>query len=43
MVAEVVMVGFTVGVVKLDEVIMDGLNDELLDVGKSVVLNAVDC
>ena len=42
-VADFAVVGFTVGVVKLGEAIIDGLNDEPLDVGKSVVLIVVDC
>ncbi len=42
-VADCAVVGFTVGVVKLGEAIIDGLNDEPLDVGKSVVLIVVDC
>ena len=42
-VADFAMVGSTVGLVKLGEAIIEGLNDEPLDVGKSVVLIAVDC
>jgi hypothetical protein len=42
-VADCAVVGFTVGLVKLGEAIIDGLNDEPLDVGKSVVLIVVDC
>jgi hypothetical protein len=37
------LVGFTVGMIEVGEVIMDGLKDEPLDVGERVVLNDVDC
>jgi len=40
--AEFGVVGFTIGVTELGEVVIDGLNDEYVEVGAFVVLNAVN-